>query len=235
VVPDVEGSNPSCRPSDRQFLCNLSNRVASANRMLRFSAFICFLAAAASLASAQTTLFPTSSSSSDQPINAKQRADWFALSTFGPESLAGGVISAGWGTLFNRPREYGTHWEGFGKRYGMRLTGVSVSNATEASIGAIWGEDPRYVRCQSESFGGRVGHVVKMTFVARNRQGQLRPAYARYIAIPGNNFISNAWRADSEATVGNASLRTVLGFVGRMSGNAFQEFWPDVRQHFTRK
>jgi hypothetical protein len=203
--------------------------------MSRSATCILILAAAASLASSQTTLFPTSSSSSDQPITARQRADWFALSTFGPESLAGGVISAGWGTLFNRPREYGTQWDGFGKRYGLRLTGVSVSNAMEASIGAIWGEDPRYVRSRSESFGGRVGHVVKMTFVAHHRQGQVRPAYARYIAIPGNNFISNAWRTESEATVGNASLRTVLGFVGRMSGNAFQEFWPDVRQHFARK
>ncbi len=199
--------------------------------------FVCILilAAAASLASAQTTLFPTSSSSSDHPITAKQRADWFALSTFGPESLAGGVISAGWGTMFNRPREYGTHWDGFGKRYGMRLTGVSVSNAMEASIGAIWGEDPRYVRSRSESFGGRVGHVVRMTFMAQDRQGQLRPAYARYIAISGNNFISNAWRADSEATVGSAGARTVLGFLGRMSKDAFQEFWPDVRQRFYRK
>jgi hypothetical protein len=203
--------------------------------MSRSSACILFLAAAASLGSAQTTLFPTSSSSSDQPITTRQRADWFALSTFGPESLAGGVISAGWGTQFNRPREYGAHWDGFGKRYGMRLTGVSVSNAMEASIGALWGEDPRYVRSRSESFGGRVGHVVSSTFVAQNRQGQLRPAYARYIAISGNNFVSNAWRAESEATVGSASLRTVLGYLGRMSSNAFQEFWPDVRQRFYRK
>jgi len=117
----------------------------------------------------------------------------------------------------------------------MRLTGVSVSNAMEAGIGALWGEDPRYLRSQAESFGGRVGHVVKMTFLAQNRQGRLMPAYARYIAISGNNFISNAWRADSEATLGNASLRTLLGFLGRMSSNAFQEFWPDVRQRLSRK
>jgi hypothetical protein len=157
------------------------------------------------------------------------------LQTVGPESFAGGVISAGWGTLFNRPREYGTHWQGFGERYGMRLTGVATSNAMEASIGALWGEDPRYKRSQSESFGGRVGRVVKMTFLAENRHGQLMPAYARYAAISGSNFISNAWRADSEATVGSASFRVVLGFVGRMSSNAFQEFWPDVRHMLSRK
>ena len=199
--------------------------------MFGFSVRIWIFAAAAPLVSAQSTL----STQSYEPITAKQRVDWVVLSTIGPESLAGGVISAGWGTLFNKPSDYGTHWEGFGKRYGMRLTGVSVSNAMEAGIGAVWGEDPRYVRSESESFGGRVGHVVKRTFLAQNRQGHLMPAYARYIAIPANNFISNAWRADSEATVGNAGVRTLLGFLGRMSGNAFQEFWPDVRHRLSRK
>jgi hypothetical protein len=202
--------------------------------MVRSSACIWVFAATASLGVGQTTLLQASSSSSDQPITAKERADWFALNTLGPESLLGGMISAGWGTLFDKPSEYGTHWQGFGKRYGTRLTGVSVSNAMEASIGAIWGEDPRYRRSQSESFKGRVGHVFRMTFVAENRQGHLAPAYARYIAISGSNFISNAWRPDSEATAGNAAFRTLLGFVGRMSSNAFQEFWPDVRHRFSR-
>jgi hypothetical protein len=203
--------------------------------MYRSSICIWILVAAASLASAQTTLLPAGFSSSDQPITAKQRADWFAQNTFGPESALGGLISAGWGTLLDKPSEYGTHWQGYGKRYGMRLTGVSVSNAMEASIGAIWGEDPRYRRSQSESFRGRVGHVVKTTFLAQNRQGQLMPAYARYVSISGSNFISNAWRPDSEATVGNAAFRTLLGLVGRMSSNAFQEFWPDVRHRFFRQ
>lgn len=205
--------------------------------MNRSFVWISFLAVAAPLASGQTTLLPSSSfsSSSDQPITSKQRADWFAQQTAGPESIAGGVISAGWGTLFDRPREYGTHWQGFGERYGMRLSGVAVSNAMEAGIGALWGEDPRYIRSQSASFGGRVGHVVKLTFLAKNRHNELAPAYARYIAISGSNFISNTWRADSEATVGDASVRILLGFVGRMSSNAFQEFWPDVHQLFDRK
>src|SRR5580658_7149704 len=70
------------------------------------------------------------------------------------------------------------------------------------------GEDPRYTRSQSESFTGRFGHVVKATFLTRNRRVQLMPAYARYISISGSNFISNAWRPDSQATVGNAVFRT---------------------------
>jgi hypothetical protein len=172
-----------------------------------------------------------------QPITAGQRFQWFAISTVGPTSLLlAGPISAGWGTLFNRPEEYGPHWEGFGKRYGMRLTGVSTGNAMEAGFGALWHEDPRYFRAAGQPFKRRVTHIITSTFIAYNEQGRPMPAYARYIATPGNNFLSNAWRVDSEATAKDAALRTVTGFLGRMAGNAFMEFWPDVNQRlFKRK
>lgn len=185
---------------------------------------------------AQTTGTANVGTSRYQPISGEGRLKWFALNTVGPPSLIGGTISAGWGTLFNAPREYGPHWEGFGKRYGMRFTGVSVSNAMEAGFGAFWGEDPRYLRVQGKPFKSRVGHVAKMTFLAYDRNGRTVPAYARYIAIPGNNFLSNTWRADSEADASHAVERTLTGFLGRMASNAFAEFWPDVHQRlFKRK
>lgn len=172
----------------------------------------------------------SSSASTDNPITGDERLKWAVMSTVGPASLMGGVISAGFGTAFNQPREYGTHWDGFGKRYGMRLTGIATSNAMEAGLGAIWGEDPRYHRAgDGASFGGRIGHVVKYTFLSKNRAGEVVPAYARYAGIAGSNFLSNSWRADSEANDGHAVMRIGLGFLGRMSGNAFEEFWPDVR------
>jgi len=174
--------------------------------------------------------------STDQPLTAGGRFDWFVSNTIGAQSLAAGLFSAGFGTAIDKPKEYGPHWEGFGKRYGMRLTGIATQNATEAGLGAFWGEDPRYFRAPEESFGRRVRHIIKLTFVARRRNGNFAPAYARFIAIPSANFLSNSWRADSEATNGNAIGRTFLGFAGRMAGNAFMEFWPDLTHRiFHRK
>ncbi len=164
-----------------------------------------------------------------QPITAGGRVEWTIKSSVGLPGLGGGLISSGWGTAFNHPREYGPGWEGFGKRFGMRLTGVSVSNTMESGLGALWGEDPRYHRAAGQPFRQRLGHIVKMTFAAPDREGRARPAYARYAAIGGSNFISNAWRPDSEATAGHAAFRVGLGFLGRMSSNAFYEFWPDVK------
>src|ERR1700733_4293726 len=175
---------------------------------------------------------PASSSSSDarRPITAKDRIDWIVKGTIGPEAVAGEVFGAGWDTLFNSPKYYGTHWEGFGNRLGMSVAGTAVSNTMEAGLGAIWGEDPRYVRDPGAPFSHRIGHAVKMTFMAQDRDGQVRLAYARFIAIPGSNFLSNAWRAPGDDTAATAAVRTGLGFLSRFGSNTFEEFWPDVNR-----
>jgi len=175
------------------------------------------------------------SSVSNQPITNRQRLKWFVRSTVGPESLTAGLFTAGFGTGLDSPREYGPHWEGYGKRYGMRFTGIATGNAMEAAFGSLWGEDPRYFRATGQSVKGRIKNVIVMTFMARQADGTMAPAYARYIGTSGNNFLSNTWRADSESGVGDACLRTALGFAGRIGGNAFAEFWPTVTKHLFHK
>src|SRR4051794_953245 len=64
--------------------------------------------ASVALASAQiTSLAPAQLGPPTQPITGKQRVGWAVTGTVGPASLLGGTISAGWGTLFNSPHEYG--------------------------------------------------------------------------------------------------------------------------------
>jgi hypothetical protein len=177
----------------------------------------------------------TSSSDARQPINGKERIQWVVQTTVGPEGLAGELFGAGWDTLLNNaPKEYGTHWQGFGDRVGMSVAGNAVSNTMEAGLGAVWGEDPRYFRDGAGSFGHRLGHAAKMTFLAENRDGKEMPAYARFIAVPGSNFLSNAWRASGDDDVNRASIRTGIGFVGRFGSNVFDEFWPDFKQKVFR-
>lgn len=172
----------------------------------------------------------TSSSSAERPeVTARERIQWALNGMLGPASLTAGLFSAGWGTLFDHPKTYGPHWEGFGDRYGMRLSGLALSNTMEAGLGAIWGEDPRYKRDPGAPFFHRLGHAAEMTFLSQSRDGGVMPAYARFVAISGSNVISNAWRAPGDNTGGNAAVRIGLGFFGRFGSNTFEEFWPDVR------
>jgi hypothetical protein len=176
----------------------------------------------------------SSPSAPDSPgytaMSGKQRLAWFGRSAVGPQSLTAGLFTAALGTAANTPKEYGPHWEGVGKRYGIRLSGISTSNAIEAGLGAFWGEDPKYYPSKGMTIKQRIGNVMKTTFTAPRPDGHYAPAYARFIAIPGSNFLSNTWRADSEADAKHAALRTLYGFLGHMGGNAFQEFWPDVQR-----
>jgi len=176
-----------------------------------------------------------SSSEAPQPITAAQRAQWVLANSVGPQALIGEAFTAGFGTWTNKPPEWGSHWDGFGKRAGADLAEGAVSHTMEAGLGAIWGEDPRYPRDAGAPFKNRLGHVFKMTFLAQDRNGGLMPAYARFIAIPSSTAISTAWRPPSEQSAGDVGVRIGLGVLGRMGSNAFEEFWPDISKHIFRR
>jgi hypothetical protein len=165
-----------------------------------------------------------------RPLQPLQRLTWFSRGTVGLQSLGVGLFVSGVRTAWNEPPEYGGTWSGFSKRYGMRLTGIATGNAMEAGLGAIWGEDPRYFRATGHPLGGRVRNIVKMTFLAYYPDGSVRPAYARAIANAGSSYLSNTWRTESEASRQDAAMRVLFGVLGRMGGNAFAEFWPDVKR-----
>ena len=69
-----------------------------------------------------------------------------------------------------------------------------------------------------------------MTFMS-DRNGHMFPAYARYIAIAGTNVLSDSWRPNGDRGPVNTLDRIGFGFGGRLLGNMYEEFWPDVRRH----
>jgi hypothetical protein len=170
------------------------------------------------------------STTGDETLSRRERIAWVVESSLGPKSLGAGVFSAAWGVSRDSPDEYGANWRGFGKRYALRLSGVSIGNSIEAAAGALWDEDPRYSRAGSGSVWGRMAHAGKWTFLASRADGHLRPAYARGLGIVGNNFITNAWRTDSDRSVADALSRSGVGITSRFVSNLFDEFWPDIQR-----
>jgi hypothetical protein len=161
-------------------------------------------------------------------MSADDRFRWVTLTTLGPKNLGAGIFIAGIQTWRDEPENYGAHWDGFAKRYGVRLAAGGTSHALEAGFGSIWGEDPRYYRAAGQPLKARLGHVVKMAFVTHNRAGDPQLAYARFIAVPGGILVSNTWRPDSRSTAWHVTLQVGISFVSRIVGNTFSEFMPDL-------
>src|SRR5712692_10788413 len=165
------------------------------------------------------------------PINGGERVDWIVDGTVGLRSLLViGPLGASWQTGFNWPSEWERTWKGFGKRYAEREADVAISSSIEAGLGAIWGEDPRYIPSGRRGIWPRARYAIKTAFLAQRPDGRLAPAWGRYAGNVFNNLIENTWLPPSATTPGQTAWRCAQGLLTRLGGNAWDEFWPDVRK-----
>lgn len=169
------------------------------------------------------------------PIDGGQRVKWIVRGSVAPHSLfVVGPLTALWQTGFNQPEEWRRSWSGVGKRYAEREAKVAISNTIEAGLGALWGEDPRYIPSERRGIGPRARYAIKTTFLAERPDGRLAPAWGRFAGKTANCLIENAWLPPSATTPGQTVLRSAIGLLGRLGGNAWEEFWPDVRRRFRK-
>jgi hypothetical protein len=170
------------------------------------------------------------------PITADQRVDWIVDGTIGRRSLTiVGPLATAWLTAFNSPEEWGRGLSGIAKRYGQREADVAISNGIEAGLGALWGEDPRYIASGRKGIWPRARYALKTSVLAQGRDGRLRPAWGRYAGNTLNNLIENSWLPPSQTTGTQTAVRSGMGIVTRMGGNLWEEFWPDVARRFRKR
>jgi hypothetical protein len=170
------------------------------------------------------------------PITSGERVHWIVDGTIGPQSLfIVGPLSAAWQTAWNVPEEWGRGWSGVGKRYAQREADVAISNTIEAGLGALWGEDPRYIPSARKGIWPRARYALKTSVLAQGRDGRLRPAWGRYAGNTLTNLIENAWLPPSQTTASQTALRSGMGIVTRIGGNLWDEFWPDVVKRLKKR
>jgi hypothetical protein len=155
---------------------------------------------------------------------------WIVDGIVGPRSLGVGVLASTWQTGFNSPDEWHRSWSGVGKRYLEREADVAISNGMEGGLGRIWGEDPRSVRSRRRGVWPRARYAIETVVLAPRRDGHLAPAWGRVAGNVFNNVIENAWLPPTMTTAKQTAVRSVDGLVGRLLGNLWDEFWPDVHQ-----
>ena len=170
------------------------------------------------------------------PITGAQRVEWIANDFIGPRSFGVGAFATLWDTAWNKPEEWKRSWSGVGKRYLSRETDVAISDSLEAGLGAIWGEDPRYINApRGSSVRSRVGYAFKTVLLAPRGDGRLAPAWARMAGNTVNNVIENRWLPPSATTPTQTVLRSGKGLLGRLAANLFEEFWPDITKRLRRR
>jgi hypothetical protein len=201
---------------------------AMLDRVIGFSLvvlFSCTATAGAQTVSAQTGVRYV-------PISGEQRLDWVRRSLFDTRGLTAGLASTTWNTAWNDPDEWGRSWPGVAKRFAAREVGVAISNSVEAGLGAIWGEDPRYLPTRHRTLRARVQHALKSVVLSPRRDGRYAPAWARYSAIGVESVAANSWLPRSDSGPSHTFMRIANALLGQLGSNLFREFWPDLKSQF---
>ena len=164
------------------------------------------------------------------------RIEWAIRRTFGWRGLAKGALQSGIKTWQNTPEEWGPGWEGFGKRLATRQADVLISSTVEASLGALWGEDPRYWRSGKDGTGSRIWYAVSSSFLTYRPDGTRKFAWARLIGNVRRVAEDRRWYPEADRDWYKWTLTPLgTGFIGKMFSNLFREFSPDLKRKFLKK
>ena len=123
-----------------------------------------------------------------------ERVKRYLMSMFGPRALGKRVVTSAIFTWSNSPTEWGTHWDGFGKRFAS-ATGTSViSNTAQFGLEEAFKLDSHFYRSTSRKPLDRIRNAVVSPFIARNEHGKKVLGFPHVVgAYTGTIVASETW------------------------------------------
>jgi len=156
--------------------------------------------------------------------DAAARRKRFVNSLIGPVALGRMVFNAGVSTWTNSPEEWGTHWEGFGRRFASNLGKNGIRQVTSFGLDEALKYDSYFYRSKNKSVGARLKNALISPVTARDREGKRVIGIPRIAAAYTSSIIAvEAWYPDRyNWKDGLITGTTSLGF--NAAFNLFREF-----------
>jgi hypothetical protein len=170
-----------------------------------------------------------------RPLSLKHKFYLFSYRTVEPSAWGKSLFTAGIAQWGDSPPEWGQGMEGFGKRYGHRVLNRAVENAIGFGVAVALREDGRYYRRPRGTVVQRIGNALSQTVTTRTTEGNLTFPGWRLAGNFGAQFVSNAWRPESQRGAGDTMLRGTISISYDAAANVFKEFWPDIRRKLFRR
>jgi hypothetical protein len=129
------------------------------------------------------------------------------------------------------PHAWGSDAPAFGVRTASLFGRSFVRASIATGIRGLDHEDPRYFYSHKKSNWDRTKYAVVHTFIVRNDNGSMMPAYSRFIGDFGVPFLAQTWRPGG-VNAPDALRSGALGIGTGMGMNVATEFWPDLKHAF---
>ena len=113
--------------------------------------------------------------------DARTRYSRYVNSIVGPVAIVEDVGLAGIMTWGKSPPEWGTHWEGFGRRVASNLGWSAIKNTTIYGLDEALQLDSYYYRSSKKDLRSRVGNAFISAFTARTKSGRMTIGVSRLV------------------------------------------------------
>jgi hypothetical protein len=164
-------------------------------------------------ATAQPALVPATSSDYVRP-DARTRSKRYVKSIVGPFTVARTVATSGISTWKNSPEEWGTKWEGFGRRVASSFGKKAIKQTTTFGLDEAFKLDSQFYRSKNKSVGARVKNALISPVTARDKNGKRVFGFPRLAGTYAAGIISyEAWYPDRYSWKDGVRSGTIsLGF-----------------------
>jgi len=148
----------------------------------------------------------------------------FINSTVGPFALGKMVATAGISTWSNSPEEWGTKWEGFGRRVASNFGRNAIKQTTTFGLDEAFKLDSKFYRSKNRSIGARVRNALISPVTARDKAGKRVFGFPRIAGGYASSVIAyETWYPDRYGWKNGVRSGTIsLGF--NAAFNLFREF-----------
>lgn len=176
-----------------------------------------------------TTQFVLNSRSPLPILTPKQKLILAGVNFIDPANLSLTALSSGITVASDSHSPYGPGMKGFGKSFGVGLTGSLTSEFFGTfAIPAIAHQDPRYHRMPEASVKRRIWHALSRTVISQSDHGAPIPNYSTLLTYPIGNELANMYVPGIQRDAVSTGKRIAIGYATDPIGNLLAEFLPDI-------
>lgn len=129
--------------------------------------------------------------------DAKQRFNRYVNSVVGPFAIARNVSVAGISTWRNSPEEWGTKWEGFGRRVASNFGISTIKETATYALDESFKLDSRFYKSRKRDFGSKLRNGLISPVTTRTSSGKRIFGFPRVVGAYASNVIAaEAWFPD---------------------------------------
>ena len=170
-----------------------------------------------------------------KPLSAKEKFEIARQDSFDRGTVILAAAFAADAQLTNSNPSFGQGVRGYARYFGASYGDFVIGNyMSEAIYPALLHQDPRYFRRGAGSSWSRLGYSVGQIFWTHTDSDRTQFNYSEILGNSTAVAISSAYYPDNR-TAADAVTKLGMQIGIDMASNILKEFWPDMRQKFSRK